>query len=60
MFSDKAFEISIYNVMGEKIHSAAYSEPITVDCEKLLPGIYFIQLNLNNKIIRTKFVKSTN
>ena len=51
-------EISIYNVIGEKIYSTEFvNDEITVDCRNFTSGIYFIEMNTSEKFFRTKFVK---
>jgi hypothetical protein len=37
-------QIEIYNLPGEKIYSAVYCGPLTVDCRLFPPGIYFVKL----------------
>jgi N-acetylneuraminic acid mutarotase len=51
-------EITIYNVLGEKIYSAVNLQLLTVDCRMLASGMYYLQISRQNKIITTKFVKS--
>jgi len=53
-----AAEISVYSLLGEKIPLAVKCCPLTVDCRPLPAGMYYIQINQNEKMIRTKFVKS--
>jgi len=50
-------EISIYNLFGEKIPLAVNCCPWIVDCRSLSPGMYYIEINSNNKIFRSKFMK---
>jgi PKD repeat protein len=52
-----AVEISIYNMFGEKINSAVYSEPATVNCEPFPGGMYYLVLTAGLETFRTKFVK---
>ena len=57
-----AVQISIYNVLGEKIYSENYSsgnshEPLIVNCEFLPEGIYSLEIISGKKIYRTKFLK---
>jgi len=64
--SGTVVEISIYNMIGEKVmtHSPlSFGEGPggeamwTVDCRPLSPGIYYIEINADNKIFRSKFLK---
>jgi len=55
-------EISIYNVMGEKIYPRIDRRPDnnrewTVDCGQLSPGVYYLRVSEDKKIFNTKFVK---
>jgi len=59
-------EISIYNVIGEKIMDASplsFGEGLggeamrSVECRQLSPGLYFLELTADEKIFRGKFVK---
>jgi hypothetical protein len=60
-------EISIYNVMGEKINFpvdrelSASSDPsfdgLTVYCGHLSSGMYFLEISKGEKIYRTRFLK---
>jgi len=62
-----AFEISIYNMLGEKIilpadrQQSAHADPssgeLTIDCRLLSPGMYSIEIISGENIYRTKFVK---
>ncbi|CAN5692292.1 hypothetical protein BH11BAC1_BH11BAC1_13680 [soil metagenome] len=58
--SETAIEISIYNLLGEKIYVADYREMSNVNCEHFSQGIYWLEIKSGNKIFRTKFVKSAN
>jgi PKD repeat protein len=49
--------ISIYNVMGEKINLVVDRENRIIDCLPLSDGLYILEIESNNKIYRTKFVK---
>ncbi|MEO8088196.1 MAG: T9SS type A sorting domain-containing protein, partial [Bacteroidota bacterium] len=51
-------DISIYNVLGEKIYRAVDLRLLTVDCRLLTPGLYWIEIFAAGKSFRTKFVKS--
>ncbi|MCX6274620.1 MAG: T9SS type A sorting domain-containing protein [Bacteroidetes bacterium] len=58
----RTIEISIYNVLGEKISLAIDSRPdsyreLTVDCRLLSPGLYYIEITSSGKTYRSKFVK---
>ncbi|CAN5535726.1 hypothetical protein BH11BAC1_BH11BAC1_06400 [soil metagenome] len=56
--------ITIYNMPGKKIFSTvdnklspgSYQD---VDCQLIAPGLYLLEIKLNQKIFRSKFVKST-
>ena len=57
-----AIEISIYNVLGEKVYLPVDRIPIaigmlTVDCRHLPSGIYYLEITAGEKTFRTKFVK---
>jgi PKD repeat protein len=52
-----AVEVSIYNVVGEKIYSAPYQNEMTIDCKFFPSGIYFLEMSSLEKCIRTNFVK---
>ncbi len=49
--------ISIYNLLGEKVYSAADCRLHTVDCRLLPPGLYRLEVSSNDKILRANFVK---
>ena len=62
----RTFEISIYNVLGEKVMAvccgqSATSDPsfggLTVDCRLLPSGMYSIEIISGENIYRTKFLK---
>ncbi len=55
--SETTVEISIYNVMGEKVFLAVDSRLLTVDCKLLPSGLYFIEIITAEKFFRCKFVK---
>jgi hypothetical protein len=56
--SGTAVEISIMNVLGEKIYDDNfYSEEVTVDCRNFPSGIYYLELSFDKKTFRTKFLK---
>jgi PKD repeat protein len=60
-----AVEISVYNIVGEKIYSgivkdASARSPIVVDCRDFSPGLYHVELAQSagaGEIFRAKFVK---
>ncbi|MEO8087955.1 MAG: T9SS type A sorting domain-containing protein, partial [Bacteroidota bacterium] len=57
-----AVDVSIYNLVGEKVLMAANCLPIaigmrTVDCRLLPPGIYYLEITNGSKTLRTKFIK---
>jgi PKD repeat protein len=49
-------KISIYNLMGEKIIEKCCGQ-LTVDCQFLPAGIYYLELISEQKTFRTKFIK---
>ena len=49
-------EIEIYNVLGEKIYSADYTEPTTVNCELFPKGIYFVKVSAEEKQVVKKLL----
>jgi hypothetical protein len=51
-----AFEISVYNIFGDKV-MAACCGLLTVDCRLLLPGMYFLEISSDQNLFRTKFIK---
>ena len=52
-----AVQILIYNVLGEKIYSTAYSKQSSVDCRLFPSGIYYLEISSAKKIYRTRFLK---
>jgi hypothetical protein len=45
--------LEIFNLFGEKIYTAAFHEPTTVNCEYFPRGIYFVRLsNSENQFIK--------
>jgi len=50
-------DISIYNLLGEKIFSAVNWELQTVNCQLFSPGIYWICISNQGKSYRLKFAK---
>jgi PKD repeat protein len=63
-----SIEIAIYNMVGEKImevsplslgEGSGGEAMWTVDCRSLTSGLYYIEINADNKIFRSKFMKST-
>jgi len=55
--SGAAVEISVYNVLGEKMYVAVDCRLLTVDCRFLSPGLYYIEISGDGKLFRNKFVK---
>jgi len=41
--------LEIFNTLGDKIYSAVYSGPLTVDCEHFPRGIYFVRVSNSEK-----------
>ena len=60
-----AADISIYNLLGEKIYSAVVpiaigsglSRNFEMDCRLLSSGMYYLELSSSEKTFRTKFIK---
>lgn len=40
----KNAQVEIYNLLGEKMYTAAYREQLTVNCELFQKGIYFVKV----------------
>jgi len=59
--SETAVEISIYNTIGERVwakqQSFVLGKESEINCEFLPAGLYMLNINTGDKIIRTKFVK---
>jgi hypothetical protein len=57
--SGTAADVSIYNVMGEKIISGLESTGSTtvIDVGVLPCGLYYLELSTSEKTLRTKFIK---
>lgn len=50
--------LEIFNTLGEKIYSAVYSGPLTVDCEHFPRGIYFVLIsNYENQLTQKLIVE---
>lgn len=60
VFNDQP-QINIYNVLGEKILPTTFfqneNQDYEVEVSKLSPGIYYLQIELNEKLFRVKFMK---
>ena len=54
---ETAIEVTIYDVFGKRVYSAACCEQPTVDCELLQSGLYYLEVKSSGKIFRGKFVK---
>ncbi|MEO8088110.1 MAG: kelch repeat-containing protein [Bacteroidota bacterium] len=57
-----AVEISIYNMVGEKVlkvlkESGGKNQDVIVDVSELLPGMYWVEIFSGEKIFRCKFMK---
>ncbi len=52
-----AINLSIYNIVGEKIYSAVDCKLRTVDCGLFPSGLYYLEVTAADKVFRTKFVK---
>ncbi len=58
----RTIEISIYNVIGEKVfpvslQTANRTLPTVLDVSSLNPGLYFLEVITNEKIVRGRFLK---
>jgi len=53
-----ALDISIYNVLGEKIYSVFDCRLWTVDCRMFNPGMYWLEINSGGNVVRKKFIKN--
>ncbi len=61
--SSASFDISIFDMNGkrvheEKIHQASNGTLVTVQVAHLVPGLYYIQLKNENRVISGKFMKT--
>jgi len=52
--------ISIYNLLGEKVFTAADYKLSMIDCRLLPPGMYWLEMSSGEKISWAKFIKSAN
>ena len=52
------YEITIFNVFGEKVFSAVDWKLGTVNCELFPSGVYYLEISSDKKVYRTKFIKS--
>ena len=50
-------QVSVYNMLGERIDLVVDPVLSTVDCRQLLPGIYWLEISSPEKTYRTKFIK---
>ena len=57
VFGNDDIEISVFNLLGEKISLDVDRRQMSVDCRSLKPGIYFVEVAAANKYFRAKFVK---
>jgi hypothetical protein len=59
--TDTAIKIFIYNLLGEMVMTTKFTGKINLNTEvnvsQVRTGIYFIQLELNDKVYRMKFMK---
>ena len=53
----KAIDIAIYNLLGEKVYSAADCKLPVFDCRYLQPGYYRIEITGDSKTLHASFVK---
>ncbi|MEO8086834.1 MAG: T9SS type A sorting domain-containing protein [Bacteroidota bacterium] len=64
-----SYMISIYNLLGEKIYQSIDGKQQTIlpgesdhrkiDCRQFSPGIYWLEINTGEIVLRNKFIKST-
>jgi len=58
VISGTALQISIYNLVGEKVIAVILNpDQSTIDCRALPPGMYSIEITSGENIYRTKFIK---
>jgi len=50
-------DISIYNILGEKIYAAPDFNLDPIDCKLLSSGLYFLEVKIAAKVFRVKFSK---
>lgn len=53
-----SINISVYNILGEKVYSDIDHNQPTVDCRQLPTGMYRLEIISSGIIYRTKFIKS--
>ncbi len=53
----KGIDISIYNIVGEKVFSAVDCRLPTVDCGLFPSGMYYLEVTSSEKVFRSKFIK---
>lgn len=53
--SERARKIEIFNINGQKVKALPFSPSLSV--VTLAPGLYFIEISTENKLIRRKFIK---
>ena len=54
------YETRIFNISGKEIELSVIKNEIKetlIDVSRLLPGIYFIEFSIGERISRTKFIK---
>jgi hypothetical protein len=54
---NKIFSLNIFNSLGEKIYSAQATSNLQIETSNFANGLYFIQLNSQNKFYTQKFIK---
>ena len=57
MLYGTADDLSIYNVLGEKMLLPLDEGSLTIDCRSLQSGLYFIEFRNGENNIRTRFLK---
>ena len=55
-FNKEKYSISIFNSIGEAIYSAQASLNLHIETSKFASGIYFIQINTQQKLFTQKFI----
>ncbi|CAN5446762.1 hypothetical protein BH11BAC1_BH11BAC1_03330 [soil metagenome] len=50
-------DISIYNILGEKVFSATNYSQMSIDCKFFPSGIYLLEVRTDDYLLRSKFLK---
>ena len=54
---NKIFSINILNSFGENIYSTKATSNLQIETSSFASGLYFIQVNSQNKLFTQKFIK---